>query len=119
MSDRPRCLFCAAPATHFCDRAIALVDIGETEKPKGKPPYRITSMKAMLSTSYTCDAPVCDRHRHVVGFICGKQGDTIDYCEGCYGVDHGLVSLMSSGAIDSVRKQMHARYRRALIEVVT
>lgn len=76
-------------------------------------------MKAMLSTSYTCDAPVCDRHRHVVGFICGKQGDTIDYCEGCYGVDHGLVSLMSSGAIDSVRKQMHARYRRALIEVVT
>lgn len=118
MTNPPRCLFCDSPATHFCDRVIALPYIGETEKLKGRPAYRITSMKAMLSIAHTCDAPMCERHRHIVGFICGKDGDTIDYCAGCAVGDHGIAPLLTPEAIEAVRQQIHTGYRRVRIGVV-
>lgn len=107
-----RCLFCNAPATRLCDAPIAMVEAG-WHKPKGRPPYRITTMEAMLSHSYTCDVPFCGKHGKVIGFICGKDPDTIDHCAGCVaaGRDGGR-GLLSPGAIDALRKQWHADYRR-------
>ena len=91
---------------------IALVEAG-LHKPKGRPAYRITTMEAMLAHSYTCDAPFCSKHGHVVGFICGKDSDTIDHCAGCVAAKRaGARGLLPPGAIAAIRKQWHAEYRR-------
>ncbi|HZF98302.1 MAG TPA: hypothetical protein VEY92_08680 [Pseudoxanthomonas sp.] len=108
-------MFCDQAATRLCDNALAMVDAGEVCKQPGAPPHRVTSMEAMLSHSYTCDAPFCDAHGHVVGFVCGVDSDTIDNCMGCYGKSNDGMSLMTPGAIDAMRRQMHAGYRRQRI----
>lgn len=107
------CLFCGKPATRLCDAPIAMVD-GGWHKPNGRPPYKVTTMEAMLSTSYTCDAPFCEDHGHVIGFICGDIGDTIDHCCGCFNSRReGPHGLMTPGAIDAIRKKWHSEYRRS------
>jgi len=115
-----RCLFCDKPATRYCDEAIAKVD-GGWHKPKGRPPYRVTTMEAMTSGSYTCDAPCCSEHARVVGFICcrpSKHSDTIDHCAGCQTRERKPLALLSLEAIAALRTQMHARYRRSRISTV-
>ena len=113
-----RCLFCDEPATAYCDQAIGMVWTGETVKVKGHAPYRVTTMDAMLSHNYTCSAPCCAKHAHVVGFICGEAGGTIDHCDGCFGVDLHPVGLRTPAEIDARRALMHAVYRRKRIATV-
>lgn len=113
-----KCLFCDSEATVFCDKAIALVSTGELVKRKGQAPFAVTSMEAMLSTSYTCDAPVCAKHARPVGHICGHG--TIDHCHGCIGaVVNPRLPLLTAAQIDTARNCMHARYRRSRIGVVS
>lgn len=113
-----RCLFCDKPATRLCDRAIAMVADPDPIKVKGRAPYRVATMDAMLSTDYRCSAPCCSDHCRVAGFICGKDGDTIDHCIGCYGIDRGPVGLANPDEIEARRRYMHAAYRRTRIEAV-
>ncbi len=108
-------MYCNEPATRLCDAVIALVD-GGWVKPRGATPYKVTTMEAMLSTSYTCEAPFCATHGKVVGFICGKDGDTIDYCAGCIAAERGRFErILTPGAIAALRRQRHAEYRRQRI----
>lgn len=108
-----RCLFCSADATGYCDATIGLVSAG-WHKPKGGPPYLMTTMDAMLSVSYTCDAPCCDQHRRIVGFVCGKDADTIDHCAGCFG-RYEPAPLLEPAQIAAIRTQRHTSYRRGRI----
>ena len=110
-----QCMFCDEPASRFCDFAIALVDSGEVVKTKGRAPYRVTSMEAMLSVSYTCDAPMCGECGEVAGFISGKESDTIDHCKGCADREDGIKGLMTPAQIAATRRQWHAQYRRSRI----
>lgn len=110
-----RCLFCDAPATHLCDAVIALPD-GGWHKQRGKPPYRVTTMEAMLSESHTCDAPFCAKHGKTVGHISGKDCDTIDHCAGCAARNRGTGNLLlSHEAIAALRRQWHQEYRRGRV----
>lgn len=112
-----RCLFCNQPATRLCDRVIGMVDAGERVKVRGRPAYSVTSMEAMLSVSYTCDAPICAEHTRVVGHVCGKDHDTIDHCVGCCGAARAN-ELLTPAAIESRRARMHATYRRGRVKSV-
>jgi hypothetical protein len=115
-----KCLFCEAPAIGLCDNALALVWTGQTEKVKGRPPHAVTSMEAMLSTSYTCDAPFCDQHGKLVGFVCaGKNSDTIDHCCGCVAAEQHRRELMTADQISKLRSNIHAKWRRNQFKPVT
>lgn len=107
-----RCLFCDAEATRFCDAVIGGVSAGWYKPPRGAP-YKIMTVESMTETPHTCDAPFCARHGVVVGWICGEEPDTIDHCIGCRNEKRGLgAGLMEPGAIEAMRKQWHAEYRR-------
>lgn len=114
-----QCLFCNQPAARFCDRAIGMVWAGDTEKFRGQAAYKITTMDAMLAHDYRCSAPCCATHAHVVGFICGKDADTIDHCEGCHRAEWGPVGLATPAEIEARRRHLHAAYRRQRIAIVT
>ena len=94
-----KCLWCEKPGTHLCDLVIGrdkddLHDPGEPRpnerevrrrkawgKPdsEGRPPGTLMYLE---DTFLTCDAPMCDDHRQVVGHICGRPHfhDTFDMC---------------------------------------
>lgn len=110
-------MFCDRPATRLCDKSIGLIYLGETERLSKGVEYRVTSMEAMLSHSHTCDASMCERHQVVVGFICGKEGDTIDYCIGCHLDPAHPGGLMTPDEIDAERRRLHALYRRTRMYV--
>lgn len=100
------CFFCGEPATLFCDYALALVIGGECG---GHP---VTTMEAMLSGPYTCDAPMCRSCAKMVGHVCGADHDTIDHCPLHAGVATGSGELMTLEQIAKTRRALHARFRR-------
>ncbi len=110
------CLFCDQAATIFCDEPIAMV-AGGVALDKYKRPYKVSTMDAMLSTSYTCDAPCCETHAKRVGHICtrGEGCESIDQCAGCerdpLGGEGGR-GVMSADEISKVRRERHAKWRR-------
>lgn len=112
------CLFCDEPATIWCDQALGMVWTGEYQKFKGQAAYRITTMESMLSHNYTCSAPCCSKHAYVAGFICGKDGGTIDRCAGCHESPGGPVGLATPAEIDVRRRRLHTTYRRNRIALV-
>lgn len=111
-----KCLFCNNDAIAYCDKPLAMV-IGGTVKRKGKPPHNVTTMEAMLSCSYTCDAPICSEHGKVVGHVCGKDHDTIDHCVKHLGPHHRH-PLMTPEQIDGIRRSLHAQWRRERVSGV-
>ena len=114
-----RCMWCDLPATRLCDAALALVSAGIHKPAKGAA-YEITSMDAMLSGSYTCDAPLCDKHRKVAGFVCGKVGDTIDYCphHAALGDSGRPLPLLALDDIAKLRADLHALIRRGKFRLI-
>lgn len=65
-----QCVWCGEPAVAFCDGWIG----GETVEYGGQRVYTLDLPQ------FTCDAPLCNEHRFLHGFVCGKDPDTIDYC---------------------------------------
>lgn len=113
------CLFCNKPATRLCDFPIALVE-GGTVKQVGQPAYTVTTMEAMLSGSYTCDAPCCDSHVSQVGHVCGKEPDSIDHCFGHSSENYQPAHsrLLSLEQIAVIRDRQHAVWRRQRVRPV-
>lgn len=64
------CLWCGKPAVAFCDAWIG----GEAVFEGGV--YRFS----IRGENFLCDAPMCNEHRKVFGFMCGEDPDTIDRC---------------------------------------
>lgn len=103
------CMFCDQPATRWCDAPLALVKGGEsTYKGITRP---VSTMEAMLSGSYTCDAPFCAAHGNKVGHICGAEPDTIDHCHIHAGAPkrNGVLTL---DEIAKLRRELHAPWHR-------
>ena len=116
--EAPLCMWCDQPATRWCDAALAMVSAG-VRKPKNRPAYEVTSIDAMLSGSYKCDAPFCAKHGRVVGFVCGEDPDTIDHCH--YHAQHHeavRVPILMLEDIEVLRTDLHARIRREQFSVV-
>lgn len=101
------CFFCGEPSTLLCDFALALVIGGEVN---GQP---VTTMEAMLSGSYTCDAPMCRACGKMVGHVCaGKHSDTIDRCPLHASLPAEIAQPMTLDQIAKVRRALHATFRR-------
>ena len=67
------CIYCDNKVIAYCDFAIAL-----EPKHKAKDGKLLAGVDSKV---FTCDAPLCKKHAVSVGHICGKNGDSIDYCE--------------------------------------
>jgi len=89
----------------------------EVVKERGKPPFRVTSLEAMCSVSFTCDAPICRDHGKVFGFVSGQEPDFIDFCAGCQDKIEGH-GVMSSLEIQETRKRWHNEYRKRRLFLV-
>lgn len=119
-----RCLFCDEPATRYCDEALAMV-CGDISVDKQKRERRLTTMAAMLSASYTCDAPCCPAHASLFGHYCaGEDSDTFDRCAGCQSdpvkLDGtGTREVMFPSEIEAMRNDRHARWRRRRMVAVS
>lgn len=116
------CLFCDQPATIFCDEPIAMV-AGGVVLDKYRRPRKVSTMEAMLSASYTCDAPCCEAHAKRIGNICshGNGCEGIDRCEGCsrdpIGGEGGR-GVLEADEIAKVRRERHAKWRRERIAAI-
>lgn len=112
------CMWCDQPATRLCDAALALVSAG-IHKPANGAAYEVTSLDAMLSGSYKCDAPFCGKHSKIVGFVCGEDPDTIDHCR--HHAAHPEAHPLPILALDDIaylRTELHAQIRRGQFTVV-
>lgn len=93
------CVWCGEPAVAFCDGWIG----GETEG-------------GLFSTQlpfFSCDAPLCNEHRHPFGFVCGKNPDTLDHCP-VHAQDRVTINnaAKSSAEADALRRSVWAIGRR-------
>lgn len=108
------CLWCGAPATHYCDSLIGC--------------ERRASDKTLITgEGFTCDAPMCEAHRKQVGHVAMSEGphDTMDVCPAH--ADVGLhpkspwslaVGAKASWRVRAEVRAAAARERRAKMGVV-
>ena len=113
-----RCLFCDRPATRYCDEVLALV-AGGVAFDKRSRPYAISTMEAMMSGSYTCDAPFCDEHGKQAGIFHSREYfETIDYCAGCLRDPPKRHKPLPLDRIAAIRRERHAKWRRERFAVL-
>lgn len=104
---KPRCLWCDREAVAFCDAAL-----GQTMQDcQGR---KVWTLEAPF---FTCDAPICDEHRKVTGFLCGADPDTFDRCPCHANNDTGMVDLDADGA-KKLRDAVNVAARRSRIASV-
>lgn len=119
MSLAVACLFCDRPSTRLCDAALGMVLDSVVPRNGKVAAYKATSMEAMLSGSYTCDAPMCDQHAKVVGWVCGKDADTIDHCPIHQERHHDRNEPVTLEQLAALRSELHAQARRARFATIT
>lgn len=114
----PECLFCGRPAVAWCDAAIAF-PLARSIDDKGKP-TKLIGFDAGGNGVFTCDAPLCATHSHHVGFVCGKEPDTIDHCAYHFrNPCDGRPPIVTKDDADYLRRELHARIRRERIKGTT
>ena len=64
--NKNKCIYCGERADFFCDATLGMT--------------QTNGVYTGDDEHFTCDVPVCAEHKRVVGFICGRGGDTIDHC---------------------------------------
>lgn len=104
------CLWCDNEALFLCD---AVLGMKAAVGPRG------TVVFASLEEQevWTCDAPMCLLHRHIIGFICGKDPATIDRCPYCARNEpHGGPMLREEA--DEIRRARHAEIRRGRMRAI-
>ena len=120
-------MWCDRPGTHLCDLIIGRdrekaieADPGEClndwqrkkrkayghKWPEGRPPG--TMLDDLADMMFTCDAPMCDAHRQVVGNLCGERfHDTFDMCFFHWGWDgQDVRRLITTNEAEAYRRRM-------------
>lgn len=102
----PTCMWCSQPSVALCD---AIIGMSAQVGPKGAVLYAdIDKLEA-----WTCDAPMCAQHSHVVGFFCaGKDSSTMDRCPYCLKGEVRGEPMLKEEA-DALRRKRHAEIRRS------
>ena len=103
------CIYCENKAIAYCDFAMAL-----EPKHKAKDGKLLAGVDSKV---FTCDAPLCKKHAVSVGHICGKNGDSIDYCEHHF-YEQNIYEVLFEDDAEEKRRALHAEIRRSVIKAV-
>jgi hypothetical protein len=103
------CIYCDNKVIAYCDFAMAL-----EPKHKAKDGKLLAGVDSKV---FTCDAPLCKKHAVSVGHICGKNGDSIDYCEHHFYED-GKYEVLFEDEAEEKRRALHAEIRRSTMKTV-
>lgn len=108
------CMWCDKPATRYCDAPIGFEAVAAMRDKSGN----VTGLLAGGGKSWTCDAPMCDKHAKMVGIMCGQEADSIDRCP--YHAEHSEKPMRElvifEAEADGRRREVHAEIRRALMK---
>lgn len=103
------CIYCDNKVIAYCDFAIAL-----EPKHKAKDGKLLAGVDSKV---FTCDAPLCKKHTVSVGHICGKNGDSIDYCEHHF-YEQNIYEVLFEDDAEEKRRALHAEIRRSVMKAV-
>ena len=103
------CIYCDNKVIAYCDFAMAL-----EPKHKAKDGKLLAGVDSKV---FTCDAPLCKKHTVSVGHICGKNGDSIDYCEHHF-YEQNIYEVLFEDDAEEKRRALHAEIRRSVIKAV-
>lgn len=112
-----KCMWCDRPATRYCDAPIGFEAKGAARNKNG-------TVRQLLiggdSRMWTCDAPMCNEHAKQVGFICGKDPDSIDHCPYCReNARRTEEMVMFEDEATAARRRVHAEIRRSRMAETT
>lgn len=112
-ADRELCWWCGKPSTTLCDAPIGFEAIGATRDKSGAIENLITGNGAKF---WTCDAAMCDECAVMVGFVCGKDADSIDRCphhhfDGCESRKTLGEMIYFESEIDDVRRKLYIKIK--------
>lgn len=114
-----KCMWCENEAVNLCDAPIALKAVGAI---RGVDfdllGLSIGSDENGDLVMYTCDAPLCIDHTKVIGFICGKDPETIDRCPYHHEQDkkEKAAPAILENEIDGLRRLEYSKIRRSIIK---
>lgn len=106
-----KCMWCDRPATRYCDAPIGFEAKGAERNTSGTVRQLLIGSDSRM---WTCDAPMCSEHAQQVGFVCGEEPDSIDYCPHCRENTRRIKEMvMFEDEATAARRRVHAEIRRS------
>lgn len=99
------CMWCDREAAFLCDAVLGM-------KAAVGPKQTVIYAPLAEQEVWTCDAPMCEDHRRMVGFVCGKEPGTIDRCPLCVSDEPHCEPMLKEEA-EAIRRARHALVRRS------
>ena len=111
MSDE-KCMWCKNNPTHYCDASIGFGAVGAIRDEQGNVTGLLTGAGGGM---WTCDAPMCADHTHLVGVISGAESGTIDYCPYHWSNLKKEIGIpvMFENEVEAKRRDIFAQIRRS------
>lgn len=110
-------MWCDRPATRYCDAPIGFEAKGAVRNKNGTVRHLLIGSDSRM---WTCDAPMCSEHARMVGFVCGRESDSIDHCPHCIEITRHIGDMvMFADEATAARRRLHVEIRRSRMAEVT